>query len=136
MAKLRKTNLYYIQGAIGSPVKIGISDDVSKRLGDLQVANYQKLNVLLIVKGCFNSLERQIHRLYKDDRYSGEWFDSSILDHFLCFPDLFKQYGIYDEILLFGYYEKKFNDIRLEQKVNLRDHWLYEIISNKELICA
>ena len=62
---------YFVQGHPLTPVKIGRAKDVDRRLSELQTANYQKLRLLLVLKG---DLESDLHDLFSKHRIDGEWF--------------------------------------------------------------
>lgn len=68
----------YFISAGGSPIKIGVSDNPSRRLLDLQTAHYQKLYLLYTLK-CGNrqqalEVESAFHRWYDELRIRNEWF--------------------------------------------------------------
>lgn len=69
--------VYFISD--GQFVKIGISNDVDKRLGDLQVGNPKPLTVLFSVpvrnKKDALELEYRLHNVYHQFARCGEWFD-------------------------------------------------------------
>lgn len=69
--------VYFISD--GQFVKIGISNDVMKRLGDLQVGNPKPLTVLFSVpvrnKKDALELEYRLHNVYREFARCGEWFD-------------------------------------------------------------
>lgn len=68
--------VYFIQCGDNGPIKIGHTKDIDRRLSILQGANPQRLNLL----GCFlgdSIQESELHKQFKGDRISGEWFNSS-----------------------------------------------------------
>jgi hypothetical protein len=65
---------YIIQGDPTTPVKIGRTEDVARRLADLQTANPMTLRVLLVRDG---DHEAELHQLFAEDRIQGEWFHFS-----------------------------------------------------------
>lgn len=67
------SDLYFIQSAAG-PIKIGVSNNVAKRLKGLQTSNPHKLTVLAIVRGGA-LMEFEYHQRFADHRLEGEWFD-------------------------------------------------------------
>ena len=67
-------DLYFIR--CGEYIKIGTSDNVPRRLRDLQVANPQKLELLCTLEGQ-GHLEQEFHRLFDYQKVRGEWFDFS-----------------------------------------------------------
>lgn len=60
-------------------IKIGVTNNVEKRLKELQTGNPKKLKVIKIIY-CENPyyVEKMYHELFKSKRKEGEWFD--ILD--------------------------------------------------------
>lgn len=72
---MNETNVIYIIGAKESPlVKIGTSDNVRRRLREIQNMCPVKLHVLWQTPGC-EQIERALHRRFKAWRKHGEWFD-------------------------------------------------------------
>lgn len=70
--------VYLIQAESG-PVKIGIANDPSRRLSDLQTANYELLTLMYRIE-CNSPeqalmVERALHERYSDQCIRGEWFD-------------------------------------------------------------
>jgi hypothetical protein len=70
----------------GNYVKIGVADDVRKRLGGIQTGNPNKCYVICVIpckdsKSAF-SVEKKLHHEYSLRRKCGEWFD------LLCYIDL------------------------------------------------
>ncbi len=63
------------------PVKIGMTDDPTKRLNTLQTGNPNTLTIVAIAKltrAQAVAVERSAHIHFKDDRMTGEWFDISL----------------------------------------------------------
>lgn len=71
MSKTR--SVYFVEAGKGGPIKIGTAYDVPARIRDLQGANAKKLHLLVTVPGG-HKIERQLHRRFKSERLSGEWF--------------------------------------------------------------
>jgi hypothetical protein len=63
-------------GGKGGSVKIGVTDDVEKRLRNMQTGNHQALAVIRLFEGG-EAEERQLHERFADHRLSGEWFSFS-----------------------------------------------------------
>jgi hypothetical protein len=76
---MSKTNLYFIQGSEGSPVKIGLAVFPQIRLKELQTGNWDKLRILMLIRRCDRCLESILHKELSDFRINGEWFDAKIL---------------------------------------------------------
>jgi hypothetical protein len=65
------TVTYFIQRVPNGPVKIGRTDNVRRRLAQLQNASAEQL----VVRGVITSnREKQLHELFANKRISGEWF--------------------------------------------------------------
>lgn len=69
------SGVYFIQAGKSGPIKIGFSDDVSKRIASLQTGNADTLNLRLVVPGTMET-EADLHRRFASARIrpSGEWF--------------------------------------------------------------
>ncbi len=67
----RDGHVYYI--AQGSHVKVGWTQDVDRRLGELQVGAPERLELLATEPGT-QELEKDRHRQFEPLRVSGEWF--------------------------------------------------------------
>lgn len=64
--------LYLIEAVGQGVVKIGISDDVSRRLNTMQTANHAALRVLGVAERA--DCESEIHEAMKAHHVRGEWF--------------------------------------------------------------
>lgn len=65
--------VYVIQ--CGEFIKIGIADDVQRRIGDLQVGNPMKLTLLRKFKAWDAArMERELHEKLGSHHERGEWF--------------------------------------------------------------
>lgn len=66
-------------------VKIGVSKNPDSRVKELQTGNHTKLTLIKTINcvNC-NNLESEIHKLYKTNNISGEWFEFSLDDFVLC----------------------------------------------------
>lgn len=76
-----KSWVYFIKS--GPFIKIGVSDNVSARLDNLQTASPYKLKLVAKI-GCIDrtnafNTEKKIHSLIKSFRLNGEWFHSKCL---------------------------------------------------------
>ena len=69
-----KTFTYFIQVAEGGLIKIGRTDDPYKRFRHIQTCSPVKLTVLRLVNGD-REHETLVHRLFRNNRVRGEWFD-------------------------------------------------------------
>lgn len=70
------TDLYVIQMAVTGAFKVGRSNDIDRRLGELQVGCPHRLKVLIRGEG-LGHLERHVQRALRSfqTRYAnGEWF--------------------------------------------------------------
>jgi hypothetical protein len=66
--------VYFIQAGNDGPIKIGIAQDVPRRLTLMQHANAEVLWLLTYVPGA-PKLERLLHKHFAGGRLRGEWFD-------------------------------------------------------------
>ena len=82
--KHKKLNsfVYFIQGENGGPIKIGLSQDVKKRLYALQIGHPDNLVVLVDIPGD-EVVELEMHKKFDDCRLRGEWFKPT--DRLLAF---------------------------------------------------
>jgi len=69
--------LYFIQEEGGGPIKIGFANDVHERLMQLQAGNHRRLRVIARMLGD-SVIEALLHRMHREDRISGEWFEDSV----------------------------------------------------------
>lgn len=66
--------VYFIQRVDGTgPIKIGVADDVPRRLGGIQTSHPEPLHVLAVMRGGV-SMERSLHERFASLRMQGEWF--------------------------------------------------------------
>ena len=65
--------IYFIQAGDNGPIKIGVTNNVRKRLSILQTFSPQKLKLLAIIEGSYDK-ERLIHQIFSKLRVRGEWF--------------------------------------------------------------
>ena len=70
--------LYFIQAGENGPIKIGVTDNIEKRLVTLQTGNYEKLKVIFTFETEepeeSRKWERIFHRQFRHQRLNGEWF--------------------------------------------------------------
>jgi hypothetical protein len=83
--------IYFIKNN-QNQIKIGSTDNLKKRLGELQTGNSSKLIPLYIIeneifqeKGSF-FFEKHIHEICEKYRVGGEWYEASVLDFLLKVP--------------------------------------------------
>jgi len=75
-------NVYFIQSGNNGPIKIGMAENVDRRLSELQEGNPYKLNIISVMD-CYSvshadETEKRIHKLFSKKRIRGEWFKASI----------------------------------------------------------
>lgn len=75
-------NVYFVRAGNRGAIKIGIADDVQKRLDTLQVGNAFKLNLVASIpcpsRKAALHLEGRLHRFFSKQRIRGEWFQGNI----------------------------------------------------------
>ena len=63
--------IYFVQAYLGGPIKIGFTDNLTKRLSSLRSSNPEHLVLLGVMEGD-REVEKRIHALF--DQKQGEWF--------------------------------------------------------------
>lgn len=76
----RDGHVYFVESGTGGPIKIGWSQDVERRIGELQVANAHKLRLLGVVPGTMQK-EGELHATFSHLRMEAEWFQNSVEIH-------------------------------------------------------
>ena len=70
----KNNRVYFIQvEPPHGPIKIGVTNNVKKRLSSLQAANPYKLKVLYSCEGSYPH-EKVLHKFFKKYKKRGEWF--------------------------------------------------------------
>ena len=74
--------VYFLRAGTKGAIKIGIAEDVEKRIENLQVGNAFKLNVIGLIK-CESReearyKESRFHKFFARQRIRGEWFMGNI----------------------------------------------------------
>ena len=76
-------NVYFVRaGNKKGAIKIGVADDVDKRLSELQTGNPFELSIIAVIN-CDSRehayhTEGRLHRLFKRCHIRGEWFKGTI----------------------------------------------------------
>lgn len=65
--------VYFVQAGENGPVKIGWSQDVARRMAELQTANANRLTLIGFLRGRMER-EAATHALFAHLRLEGEWF--------------------------------------------------------------
>lgn len=75
--------MIYLIAHLDKFVKIGYTKNIHKRLSQLQTSSPVKLEVLHLIDGDV-SLEKELHKMFKNYRANGEWFNynSEIIEYF------------------------------------------------------
>ena len=66
--------VYFVQSGPRGPIKIGVAEDIKKRVATLQIGNPVPLVVMATVPGGFE-LERELHARFLCGRIAFEWFE-------------------------------------------------------------
>jgi len=72
----RDGHVYFVESGEDGPIKIGWSQDVERRIAELQVANAHKLNLLGVVPGTMKN-EGELHAKFAHIRMEAEWFQNT-----------------------------------------------------------
>lgn len=78
-------SIYLITSGPGRPVKIGKTNNVGRRLANLQQGNHSKLEVTATLPVTSHLTEGGVHKLFEQHLISGEWYEP----HW----DIFKFFG-------------------------------------------
>jgi hypothetical protein len=78
--------VYFLQAEQLRLIKVGVANDLARRIGNLRTGSPDKLIILGIMRPMdrsATSLEQEIHSRFWADRHHGEWFDPSagLLDY-------------------------------------------------------
>ena len=65
--------VYFVQAERGGPVKIGVTDDLDRRLSMLQASSAERLVVIYALPGDRRT-ELELHKRFSEHRIRGEWF--------------------------------------------------------------
>ena len=79
MESATQTNVYFLQACQGGPVKIGRSQNVEKRIREIQLGHPFKLRVSLLFEDVDPTFETWLHDRFAGFRLHGEWFDERVL---------------------------------------------------------
>lgn len=74
--KEREGLVYFVEAGIGGPVKIGWTQDVERRMAELQTANAHRLSLLGTIPGTLED-EAAVHARFSHLRMEAEWFRNS-----------------------------------------------------------
>lgn len=73
-----KTGVYIIRIQNSNTYKIGITKDLKSRISNFTTANPNTIKIEYFIETIhYKSLEKHFHRIFKNNRMSGEWFNFS-----------------------------------------------------------
>lgn len=70
--------IYFVQSGPSGPIKIGVSNNLDRRLSNLSIDNAEPIALLASCDGGM-PLEQRLHRTLRGHCYRGEWFRPSSL---------------------------------------------------------
>jgi hypothetical protein len=70
-------HVYFVQGLMGGPIKIGTAGDVEARFKAIQACSPVPLRVLHVIRDTGRTIEAKIHRRFALYRLHGEWFENT-----------------------------------------------------------
>jgi predicted GIY-YIG superfamily endonuclease len=74
--------VYFIQAGKKGAIKVGITNNVEKRIETLQIGNPYELRVLSLIpcesRAHAFEIERRIHKFFRRQNIRGEWFTGNI----------------------------------------------------------
>jgi len=127
MSTVTKGNVYIAQGEAGGPFKIGVSANLSGRIGMLQEGHPYEIKILAVSFGGGYEFETELHRKYRPWRVRGEWFSEEVLPYVL--EDV-KNYRWYEKIIRQMYYECLPSDMQKEVDSFLAGNAWVESVTN------
>jgi len=71
--KERSFMIYFVQAGINGPIKIGITNNINRRIKELEKEAPYELNILAEYPGG-RKFEKRIHTMFQKFRIRGEWF--------------------------------------------------------------
>jgi hypothetical protein len=121
------TKVYFIQGEKGGPIKIGHTDNIERRMKQMQTGNPDKLILLHLTRGG-KILEGELQERFKEHHYRGEWFHPSnqLLDYI---ADLIEKDKIEPKLLSIVELSLAFGELL----TNNDKHLLQEIVNGTKL---
>lgn len=84
--------VYFIENENKDAIKIGYTEDLDKRVSNLQVSNPTNLSILYIIPNADRVMEKHIHEICQLFHVRGEWFDKSVIDNHLLKHPWFKKH--------------------------------------------
>lgn len=79
------TNIYFIKNK-NNDIKIGRSENIEKRLKELQTGNSNNLKLLYFIKDVPESFEKHLHDICVRFKIQGEWFQEKCIEFLLKHP--------------------------------------------------
>ena len=76
--------IYFIK--TNNEIKIGKTNDLERRMTELQVGNHVALEPLYVIENVDDSFETYVHEICGRFHIKGEWFKIEVLDHLLKHP--------------------------------------------------
>lgn len=75
----RVREIYFLQADTLRLIKIGVTNDTSKRLSSMQTMSPDKLTLLgLMICPSYGALEAWLHNRFREHRAHGEWFHPAL----------------------------------------------------------
>lgn len=69
--------VYFLQGLMGGPIKIGTAVEFGRRLTAIQACSPVLLRPLYLIPEAGKEVERKLHQRFAPFRLHGEWFEPS-----------------------------------------------------------
>lgn len=76
-SRSRQSDVYFLQTVRGGPIKIGLTQSISKRIETLQTGCPFPLVCIGVIPNGSRDLEKSLHDQFAKDRLHGEWFEDS-----------------------------------------------------------
>lgn len=117
--------LYFI-GCNDHAIKIGFTDDVNRRLKQLQTGNPYELKLLHIIDAINPQLEKFVHEFFESEHIKNEWYEHKIVSHII---NLLKQ-GLSMQQVILIYDPMLYESFVYKQKKG-RLPWWYNKVKNQ-----
>ena len=82
--------IYFVSNG-NNQIKIGYTNDLKRRLSELQVSSSVKLKPIYIIEEGDMVFEHYIHGLCKKYIIDGEWFKEEVIEDFLLTHPFYKE---------------------------------------------
>jgi hypothetical protein len=89
------SGVYFIRARHMNQIKIGFSEDVHNRLGDLQVGNADMLELVAVIPQEYRGLEKALHKRFSHLCTHGEWHEPApdLIDYIKTHANVLRKFN-------------------------------------------